>query len=191
MKIRLNDNIRGRLIKMIDEKVEAKTEADAITATYKIAMPLVRAAIIARYPQKDMKILQKYEQAGPDTCVRVNFTAGGVNEFKLAENDGLLTPGSKDSYGCRNRIYNIDETATDAVQNWLFAVAAHKKAVSAKHEDYMALIRCSNTLEDVESVWPEASEVRVAINSTMPVLLSNDVVARIKADVATRTQAAE
>lgn len=190
MKIKLNDNTRSRLRSMVRELVTAPFEADLITFAYARAVPLVQAAIKERYPQKDMKVLEKYQMARKDVCVRVNFTAGGVNEFNFHENDSLLTPGREHYYDCQNRIYNIDELTTEAVADWLKAVEDHKKTIDKKQSDYIALINCSVTLEEVEAIWPRASEVRQAINKTLPVLLSNDVIDRIKADVAINFTAA-
>jgi hypothetical protein len=125
-----------------------------------------------------MDVLRKHKVAQRDNCIRLTLTAGGVVEFKFSDADAPWTPAS----GCNKRIYAVDERTTDAVEDWLAAADAFKKAMEQKRDDYRALIDGSTYLEEIESVWPGASVIRQRIVLNLPATLTEDAVARIRAD---------
>lgn len=184
MKTRLNSDHRRALIRLAGEIISAGPETKAASAAYKKAAPLVMRDLTDKYPVKDMKVLERYESASRDDCIRVQMTSGGVTQFKFAKGSGPLTPNR---YGCH--IYAVKADTTDAIQDWAAAVDAEKEALAKKMQDYRSLIDFSRTLEDVETIWPEAAKVRASVILNLPVALSDDVVARIAADVATRAAA--
>ena len=85
---------------------------------------------------------------------------------------------------CNSHIYQAAAATTAAVQAYQTAVEAYNKAIRAKRDDYYALIRHSTKLEEIEGIWPAASGLRATLNRSVPVVLSDDVVNRIRADVA-------
>lgn len=188
--IRMNDSHRSFLFNLARERVKCPNEEKADKAAYAKAESVVRKIVEERYPPKDMKLLAKYEVAAPDSCIRLQLSAGGVVEFSFrGENTGPLTPGKR-GYGCSSRMYATDEAATPIISASLQARDALKKALGAKLEDYKTLIYSSTNLEQIEAVWPMASELRPRVGRLLPVTLSNDVIARIKADASTMAKAA-
>lgn len=187
--VRLNQSHRAWLSRLAYTTVSCPEEAATVDTTYKIAAPLVRAIVEIKYPPKDMKVFAKYEAARRDQCIKLNLTAGGVVQFNFhTTEEAPLVP---DTYTCSRRIYQADEATTAAVQAHAAACDARKKADATKMADYLALIRCSVKLEEIEAVWPAASSLRATLNRSVPVVLSDDVVNRIRADVASSSARAE
>ena len=180
--LRLNMSHRDWLSNLARDTTSCPAEAAAVDDTYKVAAPLVRATVEAKYPPEDMQLLAKYDAAEADPCIRLNLTAGGVTQFTFSDDDaGPMRPNSG---GCWRRIYQADEATTAAVLAYAVAVEAFNRAIKAKRDDYYALIRHSTKLEEIEGIWPAASGLRATLNRSVPVVLSDDVVARIRADVA-------
>lgn len=184
---RMNDSHRQFLHTLATELVKCPAEQKAMDEAYKIAAPLVRKIVEAKYPAKDMKVLKTYKVARADVCIRLQLTAGGVEQFTFAAKDAVLRP---DNYSCNSQIFPADEAATKAVGAWVLAKAAHDKAFNQKREDYRALINHTATLEQIEAIWPAASKLRERIGRALPMVLSDDVIARIKADATPLKRAA-
>ena len=183
-KLRLNNDHRRALRNLADDLVKCPAEEKAEAAAHKKAAGLVTRDLQEKYPPRDMKVLEKYEQSRRDDCMRIQMTSGGVTQFQFAEGKGPITPHGY----CR--VYAVKEDTTDAIQDWENAKAAHAKAREQKLGDYHSLVEFSRTLEDVEAVWSEASQIRSRFAANLPVALSEDVAARIATDVAQRAKAA-
>lgn len=177
-KTRLNQGHREFLRKLMQEIVTCPEEVAEVEKTYAAAEPLVRKAVEAKYPAKDMKVLRRYEAAKQDDCIKLQLSAGGVEMFHFKPDTGPIV--AKVTY--QGAIYLADEKTTDAVQNWIAAREIASKRIREKHTDYEALIEGTNYLEDIEAVWPEAAELRKRIAKQLPAVLSEEVVKRIKAD---------
>lgn len=187
-KLRLNTEHRLFLRRLARKNISCPAETKADTDAYEKAAKVVRAAVLERYPTKDMNILRRYSVAYRDTCLRLQLAAGGIVQFDLrgtVEEVGLWVPDGN----CSNHIYQIDEAGSAVVSASLSAAEALEDAIARKHEDYVALIEASKTLEQVEEVWPEASALREHVGRALPSVLSDDVIARIKEDVALRAAA--
>lgn len=181
--IRLNEGDRSFLYGLAKERVACPAEEAADKAAYAKAEAVVRKIVETKYPPKDMKLLVKYEVAAPDRCIRLQLAAGGVVEFTFPDEKAApLTPGRR-GYGCSSRMYLADEAATPIIAASLQAKDALKKARGRKLEDYKALIWASTSLEQVEAVWPAAAALRPRKGRALPVVLSDEVIARIKADI--------
>jgi hypothetical protein len=189
--IRMNEQHRQFLYDLAKTTVTCAAEGKADKTAYDKAAPMVRKLVEDRYPPKDMKLLLKYEQARHDNCIRLQLTAGGVVELKFRDDDkGPLVPGQRNGYGCSNRMYAADEAASTAINASILAADVYKKAMSKKLEDYKALIWTAATLDQIETVWPPAAALRERVGRSLPVVLSDEVIARIKADVSRLKQAA-
>lgn len=187
-KLRLTHSARSMLDQLYRKTVTCPAEMAAVEKAYVKVAPVVRKAVEAKWPVADMAALRKYQTALHDKCIKLQLTAGGVDEFKFAETDDA--PLRPDRYDCRHQIYLTDERLTKAFEVWKAATDALKAASLQKEKDYNALIQGSTYLEEVEAVWPEASQIRVRLHSNLPATLTNDTIARIKADAATRMKAA-
>lgn len=187
-KLRLNNEHRLFLRRLARNNISCPAEAKTDAEAYEKAAKVVRAAVLERYPTKDMNVLRRYNVAYRDTCLRFQLTAGGVVQFELrgqAEEVGLWVPDLR----CSNHIYQIDEAGSALVVASLSAAGALDEAIERKHADYVALIAASQTLEQVEEVWPEAAVLREHVGRSLPSVLSDDVIARIREDVALRADA--
>jgi len=180
--IRLTENHRRWLRLLARNTVKVPDKQAAYDAAYAAAAPLVRKLVEKRYPPEDMKLLAKYDVAGPDCCIRVILTAGGVEQFEFRTDEE--SPWRPDRAGCRSHLYQADDVTTAAVQAYVAAMDALREATDAKLRDYNSLIGHSKKLEEVEAVWPAATALRATLDRTLPVTLSEDVIARIRADVA-------
>lgn len=184
----MNDSHRQFLRELMRETVKCPAEEKALDAAYKVAAPLVRKIVEIKYPAKDMRVLQTYKTAQHDTCVKLQLTAGGVDQFEFrSDKEAPLRPAV---YECRSQIYAADEAATTAVAAWVLAKTACTKALAQKHTDYTALINHTAALEQIEAVWPAAAKLRERIGRALPMVLSDDMIARIKADATPLKRAA-
>lgn len=182
-KYRLNMNDRAFLRNLAAKTVNVEAEQAAADAAYKACAAAVRAAVEKKYPPADMAVLKKYDSTREDRCIRLNLAFGGVVGFDF-RNDDTPWPVRPTGYFCTT-MYPLDEAATRLYE-------AHKNAEEAlvlKRErivgDFDKLISHSKTLEEIETVWPGASKLRERIKANVPVTLSQDVVERIKATLAT------
>lgn len=186
--IRMNDSHRAFLVNLASSAISCAAEEKADKASYDRAMPMVRRLVEDKYPVRDMKLLAKYSVAHHDDCVKLQLTAGGVVKFTFrGDKSGPLVPSS---YECRQRIYAADDKASEAVSAAELALGALQKARQKKMDDYRALISASVTLEQIEGVWPAAAALRERVGRALPVRLSDEVIARIRADAVPLKKAA-
>jgi|GEM_PF-6315067 len=185
--IRMNEDHRNFLFRLAKERVRCPVEEAADKSAYAKAAKLVKAMALAKWPERDMKVLAKYTQTEPVSSLRLKLTAGGIVQFEFrGEKEGPLGPASRPW----NQIHEADKETSEAVSVCLSAKAALDKARDTKLEDYRSLIWASTNLEQIETVWPMAAELRPRVGRSLPVTLSNDVIARIKADAKTMAVAA-
>jgi hypothetical protein len=188
MKTRLTQSGRASLSALVRRVVTSPVEAMLERNAYATAAPLVRTLVEARYPPADMAVMKRYDAAFPDSCIQLQLTAGGMVQFNF-EDEGPLCPRNR---GCTGRVYLADDAVTGAFEGWQRAVEAHHGALMRKHADYYALIQNARHFEDVLAVWPEAEECRSACGAgTVAIGLTEDVLARIRSDVAARSEPSE
>ena len=147
---------------------------------------LVRRMVETRYPPADMAVLQRYDVASEDRCIRIQLSAGGVVNYALRP-PGTVTPGQF----CR--MYVADSAVTAAVAR----VQAMDEAVGKRLDDelnpYYVLVAHSRYFEDVVATWPEAESMRGECGAASTALvpqLSPEMLAAIQAGVAERAAAA-
>jgi hypothetical protein len=181
-KLRLNDTSRRMLRALASDTVSCPEEEAALAAAYAAAEPLVRKMVKEKYPPRDMEVLHKYGAAEQDDCIKMQLHAGGVTQFNFTKDTGPLVVERTTS----GAIYLASPDVTDAVLAWEAATAALKKAKTDKLNDYYALVNSVSTMEDVEEIWPDAASVRPRLGSHALTLLSQETIARLKADIASR-----
>lgn len=169
--------------------VQCVTEDAAVKDAYRKAAPLVRKAVEAEYPPRDMKVLSKYEAAEQDDCIRLRMAHGAVQDVMFNFNEGTGPVVVKKTYN--GKFFLADETTTEAVAAWKTAIEQRDKTLAQKKSDYGTLINAARTLEEIETLWPEASQIREAFNKNQVALLAltPTVIQRIKMDVAERVKA--
>ena len=167
--------------------VQCITEDAAVKDAYRKAAPLVRKVVESEYPPRDMKVLTKYEAAEQDDCIKLRMAHGAVQDVMFNFDEGTGPVVVKKTY--HGKFFLADEATTDAVAAWKTAIEKRDKTLQQKRSDYGTLINAARTLEEVETLWPEASQIREAFNKNQVALLAltPTVIQRIKMDVAERT----
>lgn len=183
MSVRMNDALRQRLTSEVAKLIHlpelGRQELDA----YNIVSPLVRGCVYKKYPKKDMEVCAKYGVAKVDDCIDLQLTEGGVDRFHFTTETGPLVV--KRTY--HGQVYAADEQTTAAFHNWKKIRENHEIKLKALRADYLALIKGARTLEEIVEIWPEAASVMMYARSQALTVLSQDVINRIKTDVARRS----
>lgn len=179
-KVRLTMGTRDRLMSLAQTLLKCAPETEAETITYEAAAAAVWTELTNKFSQKDMLILQRYDVAYRDGCVRFDCD-GRVDQFVFhLDTDAPLTPRR---FNCKIQIFS-SATAT-LVRAHIEARNAHKAAINDRMKDYHALIYGSTYLEDVIAVWPPAERERPRLTGTVVVGMDPAAVARIRADIET------
>lgn len=185
-KLRLTQELRRRLVHLADRLIVTPAETAALDAAYEAAAPFVRLVVAKRFPPKDMAVLKKYDAAGEDHCIRLaEVDTNNVKQFNFRIND---TAPLRPLGSCRRYVYLAEPDLFALVKAWEEARDAQKGAHDDKLRAYKALIFGSKYLEDVTAIWPEAEKLRPA-GHQVPATITEDLAARIKADVALRAAA--
>lgn len=173
--------LRNTVVKCIAEEA-------AVREAYRKAAPLVRKAVESDYLPKDMKILAKYDSAERDDCIKLRMAHGAAQDVLFNFDEGTGPMVVKKTYS--GKMFLADSPTTDAVLAWKSARETRDKTLQQKRSDYNTLINAARTLEEVEVLWPEASQIREAFNKNQVALmaLTPTVIQRIKMDVAERTK---
>lgn len=181
----LNNDLRNKLKAFAITNVKCPAEKAALDTAYAVAKTFVVAAVHAIYPVKDMKVLERYGAATADTCIRF----GGHYDYESVFhfNDAVEAPYVPRYNGCSERKYEWSKEALVALNAYVLARQAHAKALQAKKDDYIRLIDGSRTFNDVVGIWPAAEQLRskivpVTVEQRALAVLSEDAIARIKAD---------
>lgn len=146
--------MQDKLIAHATNTVSPAKEAKALTAAYRKAEPLVRKLVEAKYKPADMLICEKYGLTRRDSCIRVQFPNGGVEQFNFTEEETspIVPDGS-----CYSRMYLSDEKTATAVEAWISARDAFKSESTRRINAYRSLVMASTTVEDVVAAWPEVA----------------------------------
>lgn len=190
MKTRLNQYMRDRLIEharsLIATPEEDEEEREALLALKTLASERVAGA----FPEADMRVLARYGVAAVSSHLR-------ISSISMPGRYGRDVPLSQEAY-LPNRMHSYDLTLLPD-DPLIAAYERYECAFQTKHvvrkqrlQDYEVLIKSVRNVEDVLEVWPEAEELyakfRCANQSAALSTLNADVVARIRADVASRRQ---
>lgn len=189
---RLNYEYRSFLQEYARATVKCPVEEKAFDHAYVAMADVVRKLVQAKYPPRDMKVLGRYELVEHACEVKFNLSAGGVVAFNFRQKNGkwgAQTPMRPRTYEAGRKVFQLDEANTKIYYAYDTARTVFENLLKAKLADYDALIKSATTLEEVEKVWSEASIMRTRIVKNLPAVLSEDVVKRIRADVATRAPA--
>jgi len=199
--MRLTKELREALTNLMREKILLPKHDDAELDAREDLAAALRRGVKKMYPQKDMKLLHKYNYAGTGytphrlrlhdgRCVHPFFTF-----YKKASNnlvyfpddydwaDGLLMPQNTSSGE-----WQFDAIDTKVYDNWERVAMTRLKAYEEIHKDYLALIQHSKTMEQVAKVWPAAQALIKKQERLLPVVVLDDVISRIARDQANRAK---
>lgn len=188
-KTRLNSYMRSKLKNHVPSVVKCPSER-AVRAEAKSRLTAVTDALVAaRFPEREMAVLQKYDVGTIKDFVDAKVPGSrGCEHLPLSKPTTL--PYNSALGSCH---YALELPADHEVWALWRAYRAACEAVdvaeSEKRKDYYALIDNCRNFEDVLEVWPEAEAMREQLNipPTHAIsTLSEDVIERIKADVAQR-----
>jgi len=177
--------MREKLIAHANEHVSPVAEAKALASAYKKAEPLVRKIVEAKFKPADMVVCEKYGLTQRDSCIRVKYPDGAVQQFRFTNDD--CAPVIACNRNCYSRIYIGDEKTAAAVEAWVTADDAFKKEKTIRVNAYKALVMASGSLEDVIEVWPEVADLIPAANSLIPI--NPEQIAILKTDLRERKAA--
>lgn len=184
---RLSQGDRDALFSFAKKCVLDTQDTTALDAAYDRAADAVAALLTDKFPQKDMRVLAKYNAASPDTCIYVSSGGFGRYDQFCFRDDDKRIPLRPISRGCNSRTpFLLEGKAEEAFRAFNEAKDAFDAAVKTRVADYKALIYAAKTFNEVADIWPEANQLREAIvgTSSSLIVLSNDVVERIKGDAA-------
>ncbi len=187
----LNKSDRETLFNFAKANISCPPEKAALDAAYDKAKPYVLEAVQKRFPPADMAIMQKYGATREDPCIRFGgyYNADSVFHF----NTGEAVPLVPRNTGCSELHYEWSSDALNALNSYVLARHAHRKALDQKIEDYRRLIVGSRTFNDVVAVWPAAESLRAKLIPKSPeqralACLSEDAILRIRSDNAGATR---
>lgn len=182
---RLNERDRDALMAFATKQIIATEDSAEVDAAYEIAANAVHAAVIAKFPQKDMTVLARYGAASPDRCVYVSTGGSNYDRFEFREGDKRI-PVRPDLRGCNRQALLLtgdDEAAYDDYKAKLGKLEATRKA---RRRDFSALVSGTPSFNALVEVWPAADVMREQIvgSATALAVLSSEVIDRLNADPA-------
>lgn len=183
-KRRLLQWMRDKLILHASTAVSPVKEAKALTASYRKAEPLVRKMVEAKFKPADMVVCEKYGLTRNDSCIRIQFPSGAIEEFTFneAEVAPFVVGGN-----CYSRMYLADEKTATAIEAWVTARDAYKAECAKRINAYKALVLASTTVEDVIAAWPEVANLLPAASDLIPI--NPEQIAILQADLREREAA--
>lgn len=180
-KLRLNKEMREALNDFASLHVTSPAFEKAADKAYSIALPLVIAAVRKKYPDADMTILERYELAKPDTCLRGFSDTGQLLEFKCHAEDAPVVPKGY----CASRNYSWSAKCVAAIEDYNLKAAQAKEDRERVLRDYRSLIASYQNAEDVVEAWPASSAILQgyfnAASKSLPATLPVEALERIKA----------
>lgn len=184
---RLSQANRDTLYGFAKKQITATESSADLDAAYEAAAQAVHDAVVAKYPQKDMLVLERYAAATRDACIYVSSGHYDYNQFRFRDGDKRipLRPGRGDGCNSRNA-FMLEGAPLETYEAFVASTKAHETEIARRLSDYKALILGANTFNEVVAIWPAAEALRESIVGTGTALtvLSSDVVARIRADAA-------
>lgn len=175
-KRRMQAWMRDKLKAHAEKTVIPDREYRVLEATYKRASQLVRKAVQAKYPARDMRVLRRYNCTSFEVKAKLHAPDGSVLEFTFATNDAPHIA----SYHYGQHMYLADEATSSAVETWVDARNAYDQERKERLAAYRALIDGSSYVEDLIEVWPEAEGVVPA--NALPIPLGPEQIALVKRD---------
>ncbi len=188
---RLNDRDRDAIMAFATKQIISTEDSAEVDAAYELAAVAVHAAVVAKFPQKDMVVLARYGAASPDKCVFVS--TGGINYDRFNFRDGdKRIPLRPDKGGCNRQALLLTGDAEAAYDDYTAKLKKLEAERKARRRDFSALVSGTPSFNALVEVWPAVDTLREQIvgSSTALAVLSSEVVDRIKADPALMAEAA-
>lgn len=182
----LSNGNRETILRFAYRQIKETQDSAALDAAYEVAADAIAAAVEVQHPAKDMKILARYEMARPDDCINISDGGyGSYERFSFRSGDKRIPLRPRQS--CRSIAPLMLDGATS--EAWRAYVAAEKEytaALKTRQADFKALVYNTTNFNALAEIWPGVEKLRGEIvgSSASLSVMSEDVVARIKADPA-------
>lgn len=183
---RLSQNDRDVLYRFAKKQIAATQDSAELDAAYEAAADAIHAAVVEKFPPKEMAVLVKYEAARPDACVYVTSPDNIFNydRFSFRAGDKRIT--ARPRQNCRGMPIALEGERAAAYANFKAVSDAYDKQVTQRLGDFRSIIFGSGTFNALADIWPAAEALRGEIVGSSAALstMSEEVIARLKADPA-------
>lgn len=191
-KTRLYTRTRNILIAHARSKIVCPVEQAAVQQALVALTDTTTPLAEEHFPSRDMAVLNKYRKVTTQSFIELKRETNDTCEHVPVASPRWF-PTNRYGNSCE-QVVTLPDThdVWPLLRTWKLAREQHDAARAAKLADYTALINAMRNFEDVVAVWPEAQEMteRVGQQAALPLVhVNEDLVARIKADVATRASA--
>jgi hypothetical protein len=208
MTLRLNKDHRNSLKSLADKIIRADHESTNIhTAMFDDIIEQARKIVIADTPESDLKVLRKYSMiykaksasfvyADSSDVFNIRFykddyRAMDHEKQKSEEEKYCVEVPYRGNQGWNNRkIYQADKKLTELYRAYDLADNKYQQDLNQKLSKYFDLINHVTTFEALLSVWPEAQQLSQTFYVNLPSVITDEVIASIKAESTARMEKA-
>lgn len=182
-KIKLNKSHRAVIeewgAKHIASTIDRAKEAKLLV----VILDGTNAAVRAKYPEKDMAVLRKYNVTRTDYCLRLQFPSGRVDGFNFSKEDAVADLPCKAGCYSNNDVFAVSEAVEKAFDGHAKEKAENDKKKNEKLGQFYAFVNACQTVEEVLDVIPLPDDVRKRLGhaSTALVAASPESIKSLKA----------
>lgn len=179
-KTRLSNEKRIGLLNYMMTVWKEKNRAALQQTTIK-AVAATNVAIRKKYPENDMKVLEKYNCTRKDGCLR--FTILGTGQvfgveffprYNVIEDIASELAPVPTGRGCSNNdVFVISETGKKAIESFTAAKEKYNDDKAKKRAEYRAFLDVCKYVEEVDEVVPLTEELKKRYMSGAPLVAAN------------------
>lgn len=188
-KLRLLQHMKNTLRANAEQHIKPEGLQQSYDAAYKAAVPVVTAAVTAKFKPDEMAVLHKFECARRTNRVRVLYPNGVVQQFDYAngtkDEELPFVPASDKFHYGNGSVYPLNEKGAVLVEAWHVARSTLQTEYTKRRLAYAALIEGATYLEDLLGVWPEAAAIIPKTGGAI-IALGPDQIETIKRDLEER-----
>jgi len=213
MTLRLNKDHRSSLKSLADKIIRADhASTNTHTAMFKDIIEQAKKIVIADTSEPDLKVLRKYGLTKKTNNASFVFTdSSDVFNIRFYRDDyrtidyrtmdqaqqkeekdktGVEVPALSNQGWDNRKIYQADKKLTELYRAYDLADNKYQQDLSQKLSKYFDLINHVTTFEALLSVWPEAEQLSATFYVNLPSVITDEVIASIKAESTARMEKA-
>ena len=153
---RLPQPIREQLVRFASTAADDAFDRSEENAAREDAEARVRALVEAKFPPQDMRVLQKYDVAREDYCIRLVNEVGGVFKFDFRRD--VSVPLVPDCY-CSSRGFVADADLVSLCGRIDVLEEHRQREVREIVSVYRDVVMAARTAEDVKEAWPASAAI--------------------------------
>ncbi len=180
---RLNKEIRQDISDFLKKRIKETTDYSALNEMREALKEQIIAFMLEKYPLKDMKVLQKYEQAFYDKCLYFIPAEEWVHHrlsFTFTEEEEIpLIAGTPQTCRGRKHVSREIHTAIDAYDHAQEAICDEQRV---RLKNFDTFVWNSRTFEQVVAVIPDIAALNFDSTCNLPTIMSPDLMKSIKGD---------